>query len=181
MTVFTVGHGARPLSELLDLLRRAGIERLVDVRTVPGSRRHPQFGQDRLASSLEEAGVEYVWRKDLGGFRTPRPDSRHVALENPSFRGYADHMDTPEFAEALGWLVAEAAERPAAIMCAESVWWRCHRRMVADALVAQGCRAVHLLSLGRRDEHRLSPMARIEGGRPVYDVAAPTQPPLPVD
>lgn len=148
---------------------------------MPGSRRHPQFGQDRLAPSLEEAGIEYIWRKELGGFRTPRPDSRHTALRHPSFRGYADHMDTPEFAEALAWLVETAAGAPTAIMCAESVWWRCHRRMVADALVARGDRAVHLLSPGRRDEHRLSPMARIEHGSPVYDVAGPTQPSLPVD
>jgi uncharacterized protein (DUF488 family) len=168
--LFTVGHGTRPIAAFLALLRRAGIGRLVDVRTAPGSRRHPQYGRDALAAALEAAGIGYVWRgEDLGGFRKPRPDSRHTALRNVSFRGYADHMDTPAFRKGLEWLLGNATETPTAFMCAESAWHRCHRRMISDAIVARGGRVVHLLDRGD-EEHVLHPDARIEGGVPVYDV-----------
>lgn len=168
--LYSVGHGARPLEAFLALLRRAGVWRLVDVRTAPGSRRHPQFGKDALAEALEAAGIEYVWRgADLGGFRKPRPDSRHTALRNDMFRGFADHMDTPAFRDALEWLLASGAETPTAFMCAESDWHRCHRRMIADAVLARGGRVVHLLDRGD-EEHVLHPAARIEDDWPVYEV-----------
>jgi uncharacterized protein (DUF488 family) len=169
--MFTVGHGARDIDGFLDLLRQAGVERLVDVRTAPGSRKHPQFGKDALAASLEGAGIAYEWwGRDLGGWRRPRSDSRHVTLRSPGFRGYADHMETEAFQDARHRLIATSRDRPTAVMCAESLWWRCHRRMLADALVASGCRVLHIGDRGRLDEHRLSPTARIEEDAVVYDV-----------
>jgi uncharacterized protein (DUF488 family) len=167
--LFSVGHGARSLEAFLDLLRGAGIERLVDVRTAPGSRKHPHFGKDALAASLAEAGIEYRWERALGGWRRPKPDSRHVALRSGGFRGYADHMETEEFVSAVG-LIAEGRERRTAFMCSESLWWRCHRRLLSDALTIRGCRVMHLMEGGRQEPHFLSPMARVEGSALVYDL-----------
>jgi uncharacterized protein (DUF488 family) len=178
-TLHSVGHGAGSIEELLAVLEQAGIERLVDVRTAPGSRKHPQFGRDALSASLEVAGITYEWRKDLGGFRKPQPGSPHVALESPAFQGYADHMDTEEFGRAIGWLIETPKANDTAFMCAESLWWRCHRRMIADALTARGCIVIHLMAGGRREPHRLHPAARIRDGRLVYDVEGPVQEPLP--
>jgi uncharacterized protein (DUF488 family) len=167
--LFSVGHGTRAIEAFVALLRGAGVRRLVDVRTAPGSRRSPHFGKDALAHALEGAGIEYVWRgTDLGGFRKPRQDSRHTALRNDMFRGYADHMDTPEFREALDWLMVSGAETATAFMCAESDWHPCHRRMISDAVLARGGRVVHLLDRGE-EVHVFHPDARIEDGRPVYD------------
>jgi uncharacterized protein (DUF488 family) len=171
--IWTIGHGTRPVEELVTDLRGAGVERLVDVRTAPGSRRNPQYGREALTSAIGAAGLAYEWRKDLGGFRRPHPDSPHWAIRNDSLRGYADYMDTPEFRSALGWLESTSAETPTAIMCAESVWWRCHRRMIADALVLDGWLVVHLLPDGRSQPHALHPDARVEGGRLVYDAGQP--------
>ena len=167
--LFTVGHGARPIDDFLALLRGAGIERVVDVRTAPGSRRHPQFGRDALAGELEGAGIGYVWRRELGGFRRARGDSRHVALESDSFRGYADHMETDQFRRAIGWLLETSRQEPTAVMCAESLWWRCHRRMIADGATARGWRVVHVMARGDREAHRLHPAARMESDALVYD------------
>ncbi len=169
--LYTIGHGARSLDAFLELLDRERIERVVDVRSFPGSRKHPHFGKDALAASLEERGIEYAWRKDLGGFRKARPDSRHTALRSAGFRGYADHMETEEFREARDWLIESSREKRTAFMCAESLWWRCHRRMLADALVAVGCDVRHIMDRGA-DPHRLHPAGRIEGALPVYDVRA---------
>jgi uncharacterized protein (DUF488 family) len=167
--VFTVGHGAGPVEDLISLLEGAGIRRLVDIRTAPGSRRHPQFGKDALAMSLDEHGIEYVWRKDLGGWRRPHAGSPHVALTSPSFRGYADYMDSDAFSDAIAWLIDSARQTPTAIICAESLWWRCHRRLVSDALVVRGCSVVHLLAGGRQEVHVLHPAARVRGMAIVYD------------
>ena len=176
-TLWSVGHGTRSIEELVGILQAAGIECLVDVRTAPGSRKHPQFGKDELAASLAAAGIEYVWRKDLGGFRKPNPpgESPHTALTSPGFRGYADHMDTEDFDLALRWLIASARKRRTAFMCAESLWWRCHRRLLADALAARGCTVLHLMGRGSPVPHRLHPAARIEGHRVVYDLDQPEQ------
>jgi uncharacterized protein (DUF488 family) len=169
--VDTVGHGARSLGAFVELLHSAGIRRLIDVRTAPGSRRHPHFGRDALSASLPENGVAYEWwGRELGGFRRPRPDSPHSALRVEAFRGYADHMETPEFADALQRLVAASAEEPTALMCAESVWWRCHRRMIADALDVAGCDVLHVMDGGRLEPHRRSDALRVVDGRLVYDV-----------
>jgi uncharacterized protein (DUF488 family) len=174
-TLYSVGHGARPAEELMDILRSAVIEGLVDIRSFPGSRRHPQFGKDALADTLSSSHIEYVWRPDLGGFRKPRADSPHSALRHPAFRGYADHMDSDEFRAGLEWLIEAGRQKPTAFMCAESPWWRCHRRLLADALVARGCTVMHLMAGGRREEHRLHPVARIEDHRIIYDRPEPEQ------
>ena len=168
--MFTIGHGARPISSFLDVLGQAGVQTLVDIRRFPGSRRHPQFGRAALAAVLQEAGIGYEWQgDDLGGRRSRAAGSRHTALRVAAFAGYADHMDTPSFRSAVDALVA----RPdaVAIMCAETVWWHCHRMLVADALVLRGAQVVHLLDVGRRQAHRLSPTVRRGAdGWPVYDV-----------
>src|SRR5438309_2301859 len=168
-TILTVGHGAGPAEDFIARLEQAGVRRLVDIRTAPGSRRHPQFGREALAHSLQQHGIEYDWRKDLGGWRKPRPGSPHVALRSAPFRGYADHMQTPEFTAELRWLIDSSRGITTAIMCAESVWWRCHRRMVADALLVRGCTVEHLLPEGRRQPHALHPSARVVGHEIVYD------------
>jgi uncharacterized protein (DUF488 family) len=169
-TVFTIGHGARPIEEFLTLLRGAGVLLLVDVRSFPGSRKHPHFGKDALAASLATEGIAYEWKRELGGFRKARPDSRHTALRSAGFRGYADHMETDEFRSARDWLIDQAAKSRTAVMCAESLWWKCHRRMLSDALVATGCDVQHIMTGGRTDEHRLHSAARLEDGLPLYDV-----------
>jgi len=159
--VFTLGHSTRSAAELIALFAGAGVERLVDVRRFPGSRRHPQFGREALAIALSEAGIEYRHAADLGGRRQPRPDSPNTAWRVAAFRGYADYMDSPEFRAALDRLVAWSAERPTAVLCAEAVPWRCHRRLIADALVARGIDVVHLLAPGRSEHHALHPDARV--------------------
>jgi len=179
LTIFTVGHGARPVEQLVEELRAAGVERLVDVRTAPGSRRHPQFNLTSLAETMGAADIEYVWRKDLGGFRRPDLNSPHTALRNDSFRGYADHMDRPEFEGAISWLVETSAAARTAVMCSETLWWRCHRRMIGDALTVRGATVVHLIA-GKREAHRLHPNARVVGRGLVYDVPD-AQRTLPLD
>jgi uncharacterized protein (DUF488 family) len=169
--VISVGHGARTVEAFLDLLDEGGVELVVDVRTAPGSRRHPHFGKDPLAQALAAEGIGYRWEPDLGGFRTPDPRSPHTALRHDAFRGYADHMGTEPFRAALARVIEAAAEGRPAVMCSESVWWRCHRRLIADALVARGCRVRHLLDGPRLEEHRLSPEARLVGDELVYDLA----------
>jgi uncharacterized protein (DUF488 family) len=180
--VFTVGHSTRPIEELLALLAGAGIRTLIDVRRFPGSRRHPQFSRDALAASLAGAGIGYVHEPDLGGRRNPRPDSPNTAWRVAAFRGYADHMDTPEFQAALERLIARSAAETVAILCAEAVPWRCHRRLIADALVARGLTVLHIMGPGRADPHELDANARIVSGGPgvrlVYPGPADAQPSL---
>ena len=170
----TVGHGTLEAEELVDLLRGAGVEALVDVRSYPGSRRHPHFSRERMEEWVPAAGIDYRWEADLGGFRRARPDSPNMALRHPAFRGYADHMADPEFPLALGRLVEQATRGSVAVMCSETVWWRCHRRLLADALVLwRGCAVSHLMHDGRRQDHRLTDGVRPgPGGRPLYDVGA---------
>jgi uncharacterized protein (DUF488 family) len=153
-------------------LRAAGVERLVDVRTAPGSRKHPQFNRSALVETLPAAGIAYEWQKDLGGFRRPRSDSPNTAIRNDSFRGYADHMQTKEFRVALDRLVEGSRVTATAVMCSETLWWRCHRRMIADALTVGGVDVVHLIG-GKREAHRLHPNARSIDGTLVYDVPDP--------
>jgi uncharacterized protein (DUF488 family) len=170
-TIYSIGHGARDIQTFLQLLEGAGIERLVDVRTAPGSRTHPHFGRDALAASVEGRDIRYEWQgKALGGFRRARPDSRHVSLRSAGFRGYADHMETEEFRIAVERLIATSRETTTAVMCAESVWWRCHRRMLSDGLTARGIAVVHIMERGRLQPHALTSAARIEGDEVIYDV-----------
>jgi uncharacterized protein (DUF488 family) len=169
-TVYTIGHGNRPLDELIAMLKEAGIERLVDVRAFPASRRHPHFGRAALEQSLPAAGIRYVWEGEaLGGRRKPRADSPHVALRHPAFRAYADHMMTPEFHGAVERLLQTARAAPAAVMCAERLPWQCHRFLISDFLVAGGNEVIHLVNPGKRQSHRLNPIARIREGELVYD------------
>jgi uncharacterized protein (DUF488 family) len=170
VTVYTLGHSTRTPEALIALLAEHGIGGIADVRRFPASRRHPHFAREALARSLAAAGVRYDWLPALGGRRPTRSDSPHVAWREASFRGYADHMDTPEFGEGLARLQALAAERPTAIMCAEAVPWRCHRQLIADALVARGATVLHVIDGQAARPHALSRLARLDGDRIVYDV-----------
>lgn len=156
---YTVGHSTRTLEELVEILREAGVRELVDVRTVPRSRRHPQFDRDALARELPGSGLSYHHEKALGGFRRPRPESPNGGWDNDAFQGYADHMADPDFADGLERVEALARKRPTAVMCAEAQWWRCHRRLIADALTVRGWRVLHLGLGSKPVEHELTPFA----------------------
>ncbi|MBP7149201.1 MAG: DUF488 domain-containing protein [Acidobacteria bacterium] len=166
--LLTIGHSTRPIAEFLDLLRAHGVRRLADVRTVPGSRRNPQFGREALATALAAAGIDYVHLRELGGLRRPRPGSPNGGWQNDSFRGYADYMQTPEFDAALANLLTLSREAPTAVMCAEAVPWRCHRSLIADALLVRGVPVEHILGPGRRQPHRLTTFARVDGTHLTY-------------
>lgn len=161
--VLTIGHSTRPLDEFVRMLRAHGVRRLIDVRTVPGSRHNPQFGGGALKTSLEDEGIEYIHMKTLGGLRKPRTDSINAGWKNASFRGYADYMQTQEFDAALDRLIELSREKQTAIMCAEAVPWRCHRSLVADGLVVRGIPVEHIMSESRRDPHRLTAFAKRTG------------------
>jgi uncharacterized protein (DUF488 family) len=167
-TVFTVGHSTLAIEEFIAELRAYGIERLADIRTVPRSRHNPQFNEDALAESLKAAGLEYVPMKELGGLRHPQKDSPNAGWRNKGFRGYADYMQTPAFERALEALIAMSSEKRTAIMCAEAVPWRCHRSLVADALNVRGVPVVEILSGSSARPHKLTPFARVEGGKITY-------------
>lgn len=168
MTVLTIGHSTRSLDELAGLLTANGVEELWDIRTAPGSRRLPHFARAVLEAELPRRGIRYRHVKELGGLRRPRPDSPNTGWRNDSFRGYADHMQTPEFAAALEELVAAQSERRVAIMCAEAVPWRCHRSLVADALTARGVEVLDIVGAQAPQPHRVTPFAVFEGGRVHY-------------
>jgi uncharacterized protein (DUF488 family) len=170
-TVFTVGHSTLPIEKFLTLLAAYCIEQVGDVRTVPRSRRNPQFNADALGASLATAGISYVPMRELGGLRKPRPDSPNAGWRNASFRGYADHMQTEEFGRGLERLVELASERRTAVMCAEAVPWRCHRSLVADALFVRGIAVVEILSETSYREHSLTPFARVAGTAVTYPPA----------
>lgn len=173
--MFTVGHGARPLDAFLAVISDAGVETVVDIRRFPGSRRHPQYGRAALAAALRERGVAYEWQGEaLGGRRFARAESRHTALREAAFAGYADHMDTPQFRAAADRLVARASDERLAIMCAETLWWRCHRMLVADALTMRGATVVHLLDVSKHQQHHLHrTVRRGSDGWPCYDRTEP--------
>jgi uncharacterized protein (DUF488 family) len=172
--LFTVGHGTRSTEELIAVLRDAAVARCVDVRRYPASRRHPHFARDALEQSLPAGAVEYEWwGETLGGRRRARPleVTRHPAWHEESFRGYADYIDTDEFRRAFCALLDTSARTPTAVMCAETVWWRCHRRLIADTAVLQGVNVVHLGIGNAPRPHTLNPAVREdEHGWPVYDV-----------
>ena len=171
--LYTVGHGTRTTEELVAVVASAGVEGVVDVRRHPGSRRLPHFGRSALSDALPALGVSYSWRGDvLGGRRHRRHPSRHPAWRNAAFQGYADHMDTPEFRAAFVALLDDVRHGPTlAVLCAETLWWRCHRRLIADAALLRGVDAVHLLAVDATQPHPLHPAARAdEDGWPVYDV-----------
>src|SRR5581483_9514054 len=161
-----IGHSTRGLDELIGLLREHGIERLADIRRYPGSRRYPHFSRQSLAEALPRQGIAYVHVPELGGRRKPASDSRNSGWRNEQFRGYADHMATQEFREALDGLLASPAIT--AIMCAEAVPWRCHRNLVADELTRRGHEVIHILGPESSQRHEMNPMAHPENDHLVY-------------
>lgn len=163
MKIYTIGHSTRSAEELLALLRAYRVRRLVAVRRYPGSRRHPQFSRERLAITLAAVAIEYVHALELGGRRAPAPDSPNDAWRSAGFRGYADHMASHEFQAWLDRLIEWASGHDTAVMCAEAVPWRCHRQLIADALVAGGVDVVHIIGPERADPHSLNAHAVVTG------------------
>ena len=169
-TVWTIGHSTRPLQAFLELLAGYGIEALADVRRFPGSKRHPQFAQDALSASLEAQGITYRWLPALGGRRRPRANSPNTAWRNASFRGYADHLGSAEFSTGLDELLELSGKRRTTLMCAEALWWRCHRALIADVLCIRGIEVVHILDERSSVRHPYTSAARIVAGRLSYAV-----------
>jgi uncharacterized protein (DUF488 family) len=162
VTIFTIGHSTRSLETLVALLRQHGVRQVLDVRTVSKSRRNPQFDTAALAESLPRFGVRYSHLARLGGLRHARRDSPNTGWQNESFRGYADYMATPPFGQGIDELLELAAAAPTAIMCAEAVWWRCHRRLVSDALTVRGVDVRHIVGDGPAERHELTEFARVD-------------------
>jgi len=167
-TIFTIGHGTARTDDFLAALTTTGVRVLADVRSFPGSRRNPQFGAEALRASLEAAGITYIHLRGLGGRRTPVAGSPHTALRVAAFRAYADHMDTEAFAAGYAALTELAGRSPAAVMCAETLWWRCHRRLLADRLAADGWTVLHLRIGAEPEPHRMTDVARLLQGRLRY-------------
>jgi uncharacterized protein (DUF488 family) len=166
--IYTIGHSTHTLDELVEMLRAHGVERVVDVRTIPRSRQNPQFNRETLSKGLHNRHLSYRHMKSLGGLRHARPDSRNLGWRNASFRGYADYMQTDAFAEAVEKLLTLAGEKPTAIMCAEAVPWRCHRSLIADALMVRGYRVRDIMSRTCVKPHLLSPLAKVRGRQITY-------------
>ena len=168
MIIFTVGHSTRPLGEFVDLLKAHSVTRLVDVRTVPRSRHNPQFNRDTFPDALERAGIGYTHAAGLGGLRRAGPESPNKGWRSASFRGYADYMQTPEFAQNLENLIDLAKRERIALMCAEAVPWRCHRSLIADALVVRGFRVEEIIGSSGCRVHALTPFAKVDGTAITY-------------
>jgi uncharacterized protein (DUF488 family) len=172
LIVSTVGHSTHPVEDFIHILEAHGVRRLVDVRSIPRSRRNPQFNLESLSASLHKAGIDYRHLPGLGGLRRPRKDSINTGWRNASFRGYADYMQSPEFGESLDALIELALGAPTAIMCAEAVPWRCHRSLIADALAARGIQAMEILSATKSQPHAITPFAQVEGQQVTYPAKA---------
>ena len=170
--VFTIGHSTRPIDEFIALLRSHGVQRVVDVRTVPRSRFNPQFDNSRLPSLLSAAGIHYTHAPELGGLRKPRPDSPNGGWRNTSFRGYADHMQTDTFRHGLDRCLELARRERVALMCAEAVPWRCHRSLIADALLARQIEVLEIAGEGKARAHTLHSFARVDGTTVTYPAPA---------
>lgn len=173
-TIFTIGHSTRPFDKFLEILEGFRIEMVADVRTIPKSRHNPQFNMDDLKSELYNNGTGYIHMAGLGGLRHARLDSINVGWKNPSFRGYADYMQTPAFDESLEELINIAREKVTAIMCAEAVPWRCHRSLIGDALLVHGFMVEDIMSNRKSTPHKLTPWARVDGYGISYPAAAAT-------
>jgi uncharacterized protein (DUF488 family) len=169
VTIWTIGHSTRNIEIFISLLEENGIKLLADVRSWPGSKRYPQFNKEALAESLNAHGIRYEHFPELGGKRKPKPDSRNTAWRNASFRGYADYMETEEFRKGVERLPDVAAGTgPTAIMCAEAVWWRCHRSLISDYLKARGIDVMHILDANKTEPHPYTSAARIVNGKLNY-------------
>jgi len=179
LKIWTIGHSTRDLADFLELLSVNRIEALADVRSYPGSLRYPHFGAEALAVSLAECGIQYVPFKHLGGRRRSRPDSPNTIWRNEAFRGYADYMETVEFRDGIDELLQLARRKRTAIMCAEAVWWRCHRSMISDYLKASGVTVEHIMDGGKNVIHPFTTAAKIKNGRLVYGAAEPQAPESP--
>jgi uncharacterized protein (DUF488 family) len=178
-TIHTVGHGTLAADEFAALIDRAQVDRVVDVRSFPGSRHNPQFGRDQMEKWVPTAGIDYIWMRQLGGRRRPVAGSKHVALRNDAFRAYADYMETPAFMAGVEELLVLAERDSPTVMCSESLWWRCHRRLIADYLVlVRGIDVVHLMHDGRSTPHVVTEGVRLAEDGLVYDVGV--TPPLSV-
>ncbi len=166
--ILTIGHSTRTIEDFTDLPRAHGVQLIVDVRTVPRSRRNPQFNEDTLAASLRRSGIDYVQLKELGGLRHPKKDSQNMGWKNPSFRGFADYMQTPDFETSINELIRLAQSRSVAIMCAEALPWRCHRSLIADALLVRGIKVEHIMSLKKLTEHSMTKWGKVDGKQITY-------------
>ena len=167
-TVYTIGHSTRTIKEFIDILKHYGIEQVVDVRAIPRSRTNPQFNREELEQVLPGAGISYFYAKDLGGLRKPRKDSPNTGWRNDSFRGYADYMQTPEFSNAIQQLMELAKHKTTVIMCAEVLPWRCHRKLIADAMVVRGFNVIEIFDKDKSQPHRLTPFALVEDQNITY-------------
>lgn len=174
--LWTIGHSTRSMSEFVDMLQAFEITHLVDVRSFPGSRKFPHFNTDHLEVVLPENAIQYTLLKKLGGRRKVTPGSKNTTWRNVSFQGYADYMETPEFKEGLADLKTMALKQRTAIMCSEAVWWRCHRSMVSDALKAQGWEVMHIMALGKAQEHPYTQPAKIVDGELSYKSESAKEP-----
>src|SRR5579872_936433 len=170
-TVLTIGHSTRSIESFIEILRAHGVQRLVDVRTIPRSRTNPQFNRETLAKTLAEAGIGYTHAAELGGLRHARKDSLNTGWRNASFRGYADYMQTPEFEAAIKSLIETAKCEQITIMCAEAVPWRCHRSLIGDALKARGIAVEDIMSATKTQAHELTSFATVEGSLVTYPAA----------
>ena len=168
LQIWTIGHSNRELEDLIAMLQANRIEVVADVRSLPGSRTYPRFNSEVLSLSLKNAGIEYRHFRELGGRRRSKKHSKNTVWRNASFRGYADYMETQEFADAAEDLLDTARSKRTAVMCAEAVWWRCHRSMIADYLKASGVEVVHILSPTKTEIHPYTSAARIENGKLTY-------------
>jgi uncharacterized protein (DUF488 family) len=169
LVIWTVGHSTRSIQEFIAVLKAHCIEMVADVRSFPRSRRHRHFDSQPLAQALHDAGIEYVWLPTLGGRRRSRPDSPNTAWRSKSFRAYADYMQTDQFREGVTQLLTLAREKRAVVMCAEAVWWRCHRSLIADFLKASGVKVVHIFDETKTEEHPYTPAAQVRDGRLSYE------------
>jgi uncharacterized protein (DUF488 family) len=169
MRIWTIGHSTRTIEKFISLLEEHGIKLLADVRLLPGSKRYPQFNKDTLTDSLGKTGIRYEHFPELGGRRKAKPDSKNTAWRNESFRGYADYMETEEFDKGVKRLLDLAANSgPAAIMCAEAVWWRCHRALLSDYLKVRGIEIVHIVGANKTELHPYTSAARVRNGNLSY-------------
>jgi len=168
MKIYTIGHSTRPQEEFIAMLKQFGVMLLADVRTIPRSRFNPQFNSDELSKALSREGIRYLHLKELGGLRKPRKDSPNIGWKHSGFRGYADYMLTPEFQEAIAKFLQIAEKQPTTVMCAEAVYFRCHRMVLSDAMLVRGVDVEHILSKTKAEPHKLTKFARVEGTSITY-------------
>ncbi len=167
--IYTIGHSTHSIDEFIAMLQSFGIKQLVDIRSLPGSTKFPQFNKENLEILLPEAEIRYIYMKELGGRRKVRPDSKNTRWKNISFRGYADYMETEAFTEAIGKLEKIALQAPTVYMCAEAVWWRCHRSMVSDFLTAKGWKVMHIMGVNKVQEHTYTSPTKVFGSCVSYE------------